>query len=516
MMEKRRQRFLTHFSAMKSGIAIVISLTVSALCPHAGAVVPASAETVTGQVLLDGAPLVGVRVSDGVGFATTGADGRYSLTLAPDATIPYRPARVLSISWPSGTWPEGPWWRRLEGVAPGGSVDFALRRQGQTTPFVFLHVSDDHSNGTMYPLWGVDVGTITPAAKFVVNTGDMGYATAANGEDMFTSIAANARTLPIPMFFVPGNHDILPGTPGDPPRHTPLAGLGAYTKYLGPPRWSFDYAGAHFVGVDVSSTGAAWRQRDLAAISPGQRVFGFVHRRNGLKGDPRITHTFSGHTHNPLQIPGASVPLPLAGMPRGKALNLLVDKPDWLSNGTCVMGIVGESSFRVADRCAGCKAGQPMFHLRSLCPLGRLDSQFIPSLKGRRRAPATLGDPVMQAGHSALLGNPGGSASVEIETEVGTPAGGTAWLRIGQVACVEVGYDGARLTVAGLPIPLTPRAGENTVKLHMRVTRTALTLYANSLITVTWPVTVDDPSQVTAGATDGPVFFKSLTVWELH
>ena len=43
-----------------------------------------------------------------------------------------------------------------------------------------------------------------------------------------------------------------------------------------------------------------------------------------------------------------------------------------------------------------------------------------------------------------------------------------------------------------------------------------LTLYANSLITVTWPVTVDDPSQVTACATGGPVFFKSLTVWELH
>ncbi|MCY2931953.1 MAG: hypothetical protein NTV86_21155 [Planctomycetota bacterium] len=499
----------------KQIVTIFAWLVALAPWPYAQAGTPTAVETVTGRVTLDDTPLPGVRVSDGVGFATTGADGAYRLALAVDETIPYRAARVVSVSWPSGTWPAGPWWRRLADVAPGEAVDFALRRQDQSLPFVFLHVTDDHSDGTMYPLWAADVQTTTPAARFIINTGDLGYATAARAEGMFASVAANARSLPIPMFFVPGNHDIVPGTPGDPPRRHPLAGLGAFTKYLGPPRWSFDYAGAHFVGVDVASADSAWLRQDLGARAPGQRIFFFIHYRSG-KPDQRFTHTFSGHTHSAQQIPGASVPLPLCGTPKGSPVNALQDAPKWLSMGACVMGIVGERTFRVADRCAGCRAGQPTFHLTSRCPLGEVENSLIPSLKKRRGTPAALGDPVMEPSRSVSLGAPNGSAAVEIDTRLGAPVGGRAWLRVGQATPLEVTYDGTTLVVDALPIPLRPRAGENTVALHMTVTKTALTLCANSLVRITWPVAVDNPSQVTAGASDGAGFFPSLTVWPLR
>ncbi|MCY2925709.1 MAG: hypothetical protein NT031_09750, partial [Planctomycetota bacterium] len=358
--------------------------------------------------------------------------------------------------------------------------------------------------------------TTTPAARFIVNTGDLGNATPAQAESMFASVVANARSLPIPMFFVPGNHDIVPGTPGDSPRRNPLAGLGAYTKYLGPPRWSFDYAGAHFVGVDVASANSAWLRQDLAAGPPERRVFFFIHFRGGGKPDKRFTHTFSGHTHSAQQIPGASMPLPLSGARQGVFMSTLLDPPKWLSLGACVMGIVGERSFRVADRCAGCRVGQPTFHLRSRCPLSELESQLVPSLSRRRGAPVALSDPVMQAGHSVSLGTPGTCTAVEIETQLGTPAGGRAWVRVGQVNPLEVAYDGTTLLVNGLPIPLRPRPGQNSVTLHLKVTKADLILYANDLVTITWPVTVDDPSQVSAGANDAPCFFPSLTVWALR
>jgi len=183
--------------------------------------------------------------------------------------------------------------------------------------------------------------------------------------------------------------------------------------------------------------------------------------------------------------------------------------------GACVMGIVRKDGFDVVDRCAGCKADQPTYHTRSRCPLSRLEGQLIPSLRGRRRAAYGLPDPNLLAGQTRTI-RAGKAAGIEIDAEFVPPVGGSAGLRIGQDERLDVEYNGTVLTVAGAPIPLLLRPNEKAIRLHMQVSKTSFTLYANSLVTLTRRLDVDNPSLVTAFAAEGPAFFKALTVWELR
>ncbi|MCH7623273.1 MAG: hypothetical protein IIB46_04240 [Nitrospinae bacterium] len=47
--------------------------------------------------------IAGVPVTDGVNFVLTDKDGSYEIRLAHDPVIPFQPAQVVSITWPSGT-----------------------------------------------------------------------------------------------------------------------------------------------------------------------------------------------------------------------------------------------------------------------------------------------------------------------------------------------------------------------------------------------------------------------------
>jgi len=492
---------------------MVALLSVLVLCQSVQSATPLPVippEIVTGQVFLEGTPMSDIRVTDGVGFALTDSNGMYSLPILPDATTKDRPSRVVSVSWPSGTWPDGMWWQRLSGVPVGGSINFALKKQHQNPKYTFLHASDDHSRGTMYPIWAVDVNSMMPQPAFVVNTGDLGNASSSNAEAMFSSIAANSSSLSVPIFHIPGNHDKV---------------YSSYTKYLGPVRWSFDYAGDRFVGIDAvpSATGAglAWLKKDLASVMPGQRVFFFIH--SGTVKDARITHTFSGHSHSAKQSLGISVAPSLSGASQGSSCDLSIKQPSWLSGGGCVMGVVTANKFYVADRCAGCKVLVPTYH-DSGCPVGKL-AKLISSLKSHRSPPVILLNSVIREGDLitvAGFNSPYVSNSIspyifsEIDADMGVPAGGSVWIEIGQANPLKISYNGVSLTVAGSVIPLRLREGETTVKIHMYVTKTTLTLYANSLFTITWPVVVDNPSQVTVGANGGPGFFKSFTAWGIR
>jgi len=118
-------------------IAILTWTVVLGTAACAQAAMPTMVNAVSGRVFRDAnangtfdpgeTPLPGVRVSDGVGFAASGSDGSYTLTFAKDASVPYRPARVVAVSWPSGTWPSGPWWRRLGDVEAGRSTSACAR-----------------------------------------------------------------------------------------------------------------------------------------------------------------------------------------------------------------------------------------------------------------------------------------------------------------------------------------------------------------------------------------------------
>ena len=286
-------------------------------------------DTIHGRVMLDAngngkldpgdKGLANVLVSDGIQFVRTGADGSYTLKIADDPLIPYRPAQVVSVCWPSGVWPVArQFYARRADIKPGQSVDFLLREQKQSLPFTFAHGTDPHDNVCGGELFAADIASMGDRVKFCVMTGDLGYADRNGADKMFTSIREATLRFPVPMLHAPGNHDICDIHTTKWSEQHPLAGYGPYTKYLGPIRHSFDYAGIHFVALDwarimddgklqtgVPDTVIDWLRKDLALVKKGTRTFLFMHHdfRHGddkfydVLVDHKVELVIAGHSH---------------------------------------------------------------------------------------------------------------------------------------------------------------------------------------------------------------------------
>lgn len=286
-------------------------------------------ETVTGRVLLDlngngkvdgdDKGLANVLVSDGIQFVRTAADGSFSLKFADDPLIPFKPAQVVSVCWPSGVWPVARrFYVRRSDIKPGQSVDFLLREQKQTLPFTFAHGTDPHDNTCGGELFATEIAGMKDRVKFCVMTGDLGYADRNSAGKMFTSIREATLRFPIPMLHAPGNHDICDIHTTKWSEQHPSAGYGPYTEYLGPLRYSFHFAGIHFVALDwaritedgklqtgVPDTVIDWLKKDLAELKPGTRTFVFMHHdfRHGddkfwdLLEAHKVELVISGHSH---------------------------------------------------------------------------------------------------------------------------------------------------------------------------------------------------------------------------
>jgi hypothetical protein len=265
---------------------------------------PALAEkmpkTVSGTVTLDGQPLAAVGVTDGVHFVETGRDGRYRIDIRPAPTIPYLPSRTVSISWPSNTWPKrtdakGPfgWYVRLKDVKDAANVDFALISQKQKLPVVVSFGTDPHDNFTRAHnrYWSLETRRAGDHVTFAVAGGDLGYLGFQNADPAYTSIARFTYDFPVPMFHCIGNHDVVGIHSDQFKRPNELAGNGAFIKYLGPIRWSFDVAGIHFVGTDwahvdehgkiqcgMSRTAIDWMEADFARVAKGTPIYFFNHQ----------------------------------------------------------------------------------------------------------------------------------------------------------------------------------------------------------------------------------------------
>ena len=90
---------------MRAWFQAALAAMVCASVASAAAQPPA---TVGGKVFLDAngdgkmdpgeKGLAGVRVTDGLSFATTGADGSYSITIGSDPVIRFKGAQVVSAS----------------------------------------------------------------------------------------------------------------------------------------------------------------------------------------------------------------------------------------------------------------------------------------------------------------------------------------------------------------------------------------------------------------------------------
>jgi len=317
--------------ALLAAIALLAAATAPVRAQYSGA------RTVSGTVFWDdnangrrdpGEPGVpGVRLNALHRAAVTGEDGRYSITAG-------EPIIVVSLSFPSGTWPTAGWFRRVK-EGEEAALDFGLRHEEQTLPLVFFHFTDPHGfQLTALAKMLEDRASLPLAPKFYICTGDLrsGSPTVRDVADLKRSYARMARTFEacdLPLFMVPGNHDTVeftwarrsPLTQQD--TEHPLFGNRCWERFVCPSHWSFSCAGVHFVGVEYAQYVAGkwekfsagtrrWLTQDLAAIGRGERTV-FCAHWPGLGravGDLGMTVGLFGdsHTEGRYYEPGSEKP----------------------------------------------------------------------------------------------------------------------------------------------------------------------------------------------------------------
>ncbi len=460
-----------------------------------------------------GMPDVGV--TDGVTFAATGPDGSYSLTIKSDATIPWNPARCVSMSWPSNTWPTGKWYYRLSDVPTGKGVDFGLREDKQPLPFAFSHTTDGHGGGGEYRGVARDLAVQGPMMRFHFETGDMIYANYSQppaAAVAYRGMLSNIQRaqLPVPNFSVPGNHDNTGCTVALKDHHpdNPLFCHGLWTKYMGPHRWSFNYGGCHFVGVDwrrptseglwedaAPEAAATFMQADFARVKEGTRIFMFVHFPSGTpqfhNACSRVTYGFGGHNHRFAEYN--------YGCPSVTALNCMGGAP---SN----VGVVTENDFAVVNRCAGCKGNGHVNHSK-LCAISQLRLTVVPKLTPLRGTEIELAAKPLGKETVAAAG------VVEIDAAIKIGSAKRTGIKIGQA---EIVFDGEALNVAGLPVPLKPWPDQNnTLSLHVAASKDFIIVYANNTIRLHKPAKIGPISDVTFFAEGGDATIKQASIWPL-
>jgi hypothetical protein len=251
--------------------------------------------TVTGSVFVDrngngskdageeGLP--GVTISDQVSLASTDASGRFSI---PAAGYGY-----VFVSQPDGYLVRGTYWRPVEA---GREVNFALTPAPAARSFTFLHASDTHiseANVERTRRLKTLVDSLKPS--FVLITGDLIRdalrVPEAQARGEYEVLARELATFSVPVYTVPGNHDIF-GIE----RHLslvsrahPLYGKRMHRTVRGPNYYSFTFGGVHFMGLDtvdyddlayyghVDRVQVEWMKRDVARLPAGMPVVTFNH-----------------------------------------------------------------------------------------------------------------------------------------------------------------------------------------------------------------------------------------------
>ncbi len=295
-----------------------------------------SARTITGCVYNDtnsngmldagerGIPKV--LVSDGIRFAQTDANGLYQLEVnaSDDPQLAEGGWPVVSVSWPTGTWPTSIWWRNTQQIGESNTCNFGLRPEAQSLPFLFVHATDVHvSRGGLDKLaqFRSDVTQMAGTIKFAVLTGDLldlgDRQDPATVNPQISLFNEKIGGFPVPVFCTLGTHDapgIRPDSPGSWDPSDANRAYRWYTRDVGPLRWSFNCAGIHFVGLDylsrspdgswqdtIAPTAVTWLADDLARLPPDTRIFLFVHYFSDnlatVVQQYHVEHIFFGHIH---------------------------------------------------------------------------------------------------------------------------------------------------------------------------------------------------------------------------
>jgi len=312
----------THRAKGSSGVLGIIGLVWLALSAILAAQVAAEPVAVRGLVFRDanangrpdaGEPgLANAVVSDGLSVHRTGADGRYAFEADVDPAQRQGQAPIIFVSVPSGFRAQGPWYQSAKDA---GDLDFALVAEEQRLPFTFIHMTDAHipraevKGRKVYDAFSADAEKFKDRAKFILSGGDdcdLGDSDPrAKAVADFERYVAWTAALPLPIRHVPGNHDYLgvrSRTPGDWDPKDPNFNLGLWLQRLGPTRWSFNYAGYHFLGIEMypSEPMRKWIEADLSAVDGAPTIILCHDAPAGYEAllyQPPVVLVLVGHHH---------------------------------------------------------------------------------------------------------------------------------------------------------------------------------------------------------------------------
>jgi predicted MPP superfamily phosphohydrolase len=226
-----------------------------------------------------------VAISDQVDVVTSDGSGAFRLSASSGFGIVF-------VSVPTGYRAVGPFWRSATDTA----LAFPLAPAPAAADVVFVHASDTHiSPATVGRTRRLRALLDSLRPDFAIISGDLvrdalrvGEAEATGYYELFE---AEARQIRVPVWTVPGNHEIFGIERGQShvsPDH-PLYGRAMYRRYRGPDYYSFNYGGIHFVGLNsvdiddqwyyghVDSVQGAWLARDLAVVPATTPVVTFNH-----------------------------------------------------------------------------------------------------------------------------------------------------------------------------------------------------------------------------------------------
>lgn len=258
-----------------------------------------ASRTITGTVFVDvdadgrfsagDRPLAGGHVVwETFAFVPIDADGGYTLA-APDQ------AGILWVRGGASALAPGPFWAAVP-AAGDRRIDIPVRPAMATGELSFVVASDTHAGIADMP--AADQGFVLrqatqlePRPYFIAVTGDI---TQSNKPEQFATVRDAIDSIDVPYVPVPGNHDWYDGG-------------AAYRAHFGPPSYSFDAGGVHFLvlnDADGLSTRLDFVSRDLALVTGAgdPTVVALMHappRDELLAGlEARgVDYLFTGHMH---------------------------------------------------------------------------------------------------------------------------------------------------------------------------------------------------------------------------
>jgi hypothetical protein len=264
-------------------------------------------------------------VSDGLSVLKSDEAGKFRLDAGIDETMREGQKPVVALSVPDGHRATTSWFARLSGDANHDlALAFGLAPRKQTRPFEFVHVTDTHwprGGKEVYEAFVQEMKQGADRFRFVIDTGDLGDKP--NTMDPNTSryqLEGHHRMvgqIGLPYYTCPGNHDVIDrgGALRGWATDDPDFGYGIYLRMHGPIRWSFTYAGVHFIGVDAlerkegnlfvvgcPAPALRWLKADMDAQPKDAPVLVFGHFFKGdgwadtIRGR-NVKGVFYGHGH---------------------------------------------------------------------------------------------------------------------------------------------------------------------------------------------------------------------------